>query len=100
MPSISARSGCCKRSRNRRSVGFTIAGAGKNLGEATTAGIMTVKGQRVGMLAFLCAAEDYQRPDVMAEFRAQAGKSGVGLITGTRVSVPGITNSTAAAAGF
>ena len=69
--------------------GFTIAGGGRNLGEATTAGIMTVKGQRVGLLAFLCAAEDYQRPDVMAEFRAQAGKSGVGLITGTRVSVPG-----------
>jgi poly-gamma-glutamate synthesis protein (capsule biosynthesis protein) len=69
--------------------GFTIAGAGKSLGDATTAGIMTVKGQRVGLLAFLCAAEDYQRPDVMAEFRAQAGKSGVGLITGTRVSVPG-----------
>jgi poly-gamma-glutamate synthesis protein (capsule biosynthesis protein) len=50
---------------------------------------MTAKGQRVGLLAFLCAAEDYQRPDVMAEFRAQAGKAGIGLITGQRVSVPG-----------
>src|SRR5262245_41257806 len=44
--------------------GFTVAGAGRNLEEATTAGIMTVKGQRIGLLAFLCAAEDYQRPDV------------------------------------
>jgi poly-gamma-glutamate capsule biosynthesis protein CapA/YwtB (metallophosphatase superfamily) len=69
--------------------GLTIAGAGRNLDEATTAGVSTVKGQRVGLLAFLCAPEDFQRPDVMAEFRAQAGKSGIGLITGERVSVPG-----------
>ena len=69
--------------------GLTVAGAGRNLDEATTAGITTVKGQRVGLLAFLCAAEDFQRPDVMAEFRAEAGKSGVGLIIGERVSVPG-----------
>jgi poly-gamma-glutamate capsule biosynthesis protein CapA/YwtB (metallophosphatase superfamily) len=72
-----------------RKRGFTVAGAGNNLEEATTAGVMTVKGQRIGLLAFLCAAENFQRPDVMAEFRAQAGKSGIGLITGTRVSVPG-----------
>jgi poly-gamma-glutamate synthesis protein (capsule biosynthesis protein) len=69
--------------------GFTLAGAGRNLEEATAAGIMTAKGQRVGLLAFLCAPEDFQRPDVMAEFRAQAGKSGVGLVTGARVHVPG-----------
>src|SRR5262249_44738816 len=68
--------------------GFTTAGAGRNLDEATTAGIMTAKGQRVGLLAFLCAPEDYQRPDVMAEFRAQAGKAGIGLVTGARVSLP------------
>jgi hypothetical protein len=49
-----------------------VAGAGRNLQEATAAGVMTVKGQRIGLLAFLCAAEDYQRPDVMAAFRAQA----------------------------
>jgi len=66
-----------------RARGFTIAGAGRNLDEATTAGVMTVKGQRVGLLAFLCA------PGASAEFRAQAGKSGIGLITGARVSVPG-----------
>jgi poly-gamma-glutamate capsule biosynthesis protein CapA/YwtB (metallophosphatase superfamily) len=72
-----------------RTRGLIVAGAGRNLTEATTAGVMTVKGQRVGMLAFLCAAEDFQRADVMAEFRALAGKSGVGLITGARVTVPG-----------
>jgi len=72
-----------------RARGFTVAGAGRNLAEATAAGVASVKGQRVGLLAFLCAPEDFQRPDVMAEFRAQAGKSGVGLITGTRVHVPG-----------
>ena len=69
--------------------GFTVAGGGRNLDEATTPGVMTVNGQRVGLLAFLCAAEDLQRPEDMIEFRAQAGKSGIGLITGTRVSVPG-----------
>jgi poly-gamma-glutamate synthesis protein (capsule biosynthesis protein) len=69
--------------------GFTVAGGGRNLAEATAAGVMTVKGQRVGLLAFLCCAEDYQSPADMAEFRAQAGKSGIGLITGERVTVPG-----------
>jgi poly-gamma-glutamate synthesis protein (capsule biosynthesis protein) len=69
--------------------GFTVAGAGRNLDAATTAGVRTVKGQRVGLLAFLCAPGDYQRPDVMAEFRAQADKTGVALITGERVTVPG-----------
>lgn len=69
--------------------GFTLAGGGRDLDEATTAGVMTVNGQRVGLLAFLCAAEDFQRPEYMAEFRAAAGKSGIGIITGERVSVPG-----------
>ncbi len=69
--------------------GFTLAGAGRTLDEATAAGVMTAKGQRVGLLAFLCAPEDFQRADYMAEFRAQADKSGIGLITGERVSVPG-----------
>lgn len=69
--------------------GFTVAGGGSSLDEATAPGIMTVNSQRVGLLAFLCAAEDFQRPEYMFEFRAQAGKSGIGLITGTRVSVPG-----------
>jgi hypothetical protein len=50
---------------------------------------MTAKGQRVGLLAFLCAPEDFQQPANMAEFRAQADKSGIGLITGERVVVPG-----------
>jgi poly-gamma-glutamate synthesis protein (capsule biosynthesis protein) len=72
-----------------RKRGFTVAGGGRNLAEATAAGVMTVKGQRVALLAFLCCAEDYQSPADMAEFRAQAGKSGIGLITGERVSVPG-----------
>jgi len=66
--------------------GFTIAGIGKNLGEATTPGVSTVKGQRVGMLAFLCADENFQNVE---ELRAKANKPGVGLIIGTRVSVPG-----------
>ncbi len=69
--------------------GFTIAGGGRNLDEATAPGVMTAKGQRVGMLAFLCAAEDLQRPEYMAGFRAQSNKAGIGLITGTRVTVPG-----------
>jgi poly-gamma-glutamate synthesis protein (capsule biosynthesis protein) len=63
--------------------GFTVAGGGRNVEEATAPGIMTVKGQRVGMLAFLCA------PDVADEFRPAAAKSGIGVITGARVQVPG-----------
>ncbi len=69
--------------------GFTLAGAGRNLEEATKAGVMTTKGQRVGLLSFLCVSEDFQRPDVTAEFRALASKAGVGIIAGTRVTVPG-----------
>lgn len=69
--------------------GFTLAGAGRNLAEATSAGVMTVKGQGIGLLSFLCASEDFQRPEVTAEFRALAAKAGVGLIAGTRVTVPG-----------
>jgi poly-gamma-glutamate capsule biosynthesis protein CapA/YwtB (metallophosphatase superfamily) len=60
-----------------------VAGAGRNLDEATTPGIMTAKGQRVGLLAFSCG------PNISDEFRAGAGKSGIGVIAGTRVSVPG-----------
>jgi poly-gamma-glutamate synthesis protein (capsule biosynthesis protein) len=71
-----------------RARGFTIAGIGKNLAEATTPGISTVKGQRVGLLAFLCADENFQQVE---ELRAKAEKSGVALIIGTRVSVPGST---------
>ena len=55
---------------------FTVAGGGRNLAEATAAGIMPVKGQRVGLLAFLCAPEDYQSPADMAEFRARAQRRG------------------------
>ena len=68
---------------------FTIAGGGRNLDEATTAGIRTVKGQRIGLLAFWCAADNFDTPEYMAAARARRDKSGIGLITGTRVSVPG-----------
>jgi hypothetical protein len=69
--------------------GFTVAGGGRNFEEATKPGVVTAKGQRVGMLAFLRASEDLQRPEYMAGFRAQANKAGIGLVTGTRVTVPG-----------
>jgi len=69
--------------------GFTVAGGGRDLDAATRAGVMTVNGQRVGLLAFLCAPEDFQRPENMAEFRAQTQKFGIGLITGKRVYAPG-----------
>lgn len=75
-----------------RTRGFTVAGGGRNLAEATAAGVRTVKGQRVALLAFLVCPEDYQSPADMAEFRAQANKSGIGLITGVRVVVPGSQN--------
>ena len=65
--------------------GFTVAGGGRNLEEATAPGIMTVKGQRVGMLAFLCA------PEIAPDFRPAAAKSGIGVIAGARVQVPGST---------
>lgn len=67
--------------------GLVLAGAGRTLAEATTPGTMTVKGQRVGLLAFLCAAEEFQGG--VSELRAQAAKAGIGVISGTRVSVPG-----------
>jgi poly-gamma-glutamate capsule biosynthesis protein CapA/YwtB (metallophosphatase superfamily) len=63
--------------------GFTVAGAGRTLDEATSPGVTTVNGQRVGLLAFLCAS------NANAEFRAGANTAGIGLIAGSRVSVPG-----------
>ncbi|MGE0445055.1 MAG: CapA family protein [Vicinamibacterales bacterium] len=68
-----------------RSRGFTVAGAGRTADEALAPGVMTVKGQRVGLLAFLCAADS----DAMTLYRAGASKPGIGVIAGTRVQVPG-----------
>ena len=69
--------------------GFAIAGGGRTLAEATTPAVMTAKGQRIGMLAFWCAPEDFDAPDFMEASRARAGKSGIAVITGARVAVPG-----------
>lgn len=68
-----------------KSRGFTVAGAGRTAEEALAPGVMTVKGQRVGLLAFLCAADS----DAMTLYRAGASKPGIGVIAGTRVQVPG-----------
>ena len=70
-----------------RKRGLVVAGAGRTLADATTPGVMTAKGQRVGLLAFLCAAEEFQGG--VGELRAQATKAGIGVISGTRVNVPG-----------
>ena len=69
--------------------GFAIAGGGRTLAEATTPGVLNVKGQRIGMLAFWCASEDFDAPDFMNASRARANKSGIALITGARVMTPG-----------
>jgi hypothetical protein len=66
--------------------GFAVSGAGKNLDAAATVGIQTVKGVRVGLLAFWCnqggqgGYVDY----------AKAGKTkpGVAVISGLQVDVP------------
>jgi poly-gamma-glutamate synthesis protein (capsule biosynthesis protein) len=65
--------------------GFTVAGGGRTADEALAPGVMTVKGQRVGLLAFLCATDS----DDMTLYRATASKPGIGVIAGTRVQVPG-----------
>ena len=78
--------GLLQQIQEARARGFTIAGLGRNLAEATTPGVVTAKGQRVGLLAFLAADEGFQQVE---ELRATAGKSGVALIVGTRVGVPG-----------
>jgi poly-gamma-glutamate capsule biosynthesis protein CapA/YwtB (metallophosphatase superfamily) len=72
-----------------RKRGFTVAGAGRNLAEATAPGIATARGQRVALLAFLVCPADFQSEAEMAEYRASATNSGIGLITGERVAVPG-----------
>jgi len=62
-----------------------MAGAGGNLDEALAPGIRTVKGVRVGLLAFWCnqAAGGY------ADYaRADKAKPGVAMITGAQVTVP------------
>jgi len=63
--------------------GLTVAGAGRTLDEATAAGVVTARGQRVGLLAFLCG------PNYGDEFRARADRAGIGVIGGARVDVPG-----------
>jgi poly-gamma-glutamate synthesis protein (capsule biosynthesis protein) len=69
-----------------RARGFAIAGAGRNLDEATTAGIRTVKGTRVGLLAFWC---NQLQPGGYVDYaRAGANKPGVAIISGAQVAVP------------
>ena len=68
-----------------RKRGFAIAGAGKNLDEALTPGIRTVKGVRVGLLAFWCNQAGGGYADYA---RAGRDKPGVAMITGAQVTVP------------
>ena len=65
--------------------GFAIAGAGKNLDEALKPGIRTVKGVRVGLLAFWCNQAGGGYADYA---RAAADKPGVAMITGAQVVIP------------
>ena len=69
-----------------RKRGFAIAGAGKNLDEALTPGIRTVKGVRVGLLAFWC--NPAQVGGYVDYARAGRDKPGVAIITGQQVTVP------------
>jgi poly-gamma-glutamate synthesis protein (capsule biosynthesis protein) len=68
-----------------RKRGFAIAGAGKNLDEALKPGIRTVKGVRVGLLAFWCNQAGGGYADYA---RAAADKPGVAMITGAQVVIP------------
>ena len=66
--------------------GFAVAGAGRNLDEATTVGIRNVKGVRVGMLAFWC---NQGNQGGYADYaRAGRNKPGVAMISGVQVTVP------------
>jgi poly-gamma-glutamate synthesis protein (capsule biosynthesis protein) len=69
--------------------GFTIAGAGRNLEQALAPGIRTVKGVRVGLLAFWCAPINFAPPAFMEQARAGATKPGQAMIVGYQVTVPG-----------
>ena len=68
-----------------RKRGFAIAGAGKNLEAALAPAIRTVKGVRVGLLAFWCNAAGGGYADYA---RAGKDKTGVAMITGNEVTVP------------
>jgi len=68
-----------------RKRGFAIAGAGKSLDDALRPGIRTVKGVRVGLLAFWCNQTDGGYADYA---RAGKDKPGVAMITGAQVTVP------------
>lgn len=69
-----------------RKRGFAVSGAGKNLDEAATVGIRTVKGVRVGLLAFWC---NQGNQGGYADYaRATKNKPGVAIISGLQVTVP------------
>ena len=72
-----------------RKRGFTVAGAGANLDAALTPGIRTVKGVRIGLLAFWCAPINFGTPAFMEQSRAGASKPGQAMIVGYQVVAPG-----------
>ncbi|OFV92072.1 MAG: hypothetical protein A3G76_08500 [Acidobacteria bacterium RIFCSPLOWO2_12_FULL_65_11] len=77
-----------------RSRGFAIAGAGKDLDEALAPAVRTVKGVRVGLLAFWCNQAGSAYVDYA---RAGRDKPGVAMITGAQVIVPDGTATRTAA---
>ncbi len=66
--------------------GFAIAGAGRNLDQAATVGIRTVKGVRVGLLAFWVGQGNQGGYADYA--RAGRNKPGVAVISGVEVTRP------------
>ncbi|MBI4265284.1 MAG: CapA family protein [Acidobacteria bacterium] len=75
-----------------RKRGFTIAGAGRNLDEASAAGVTAVKGVRVGLLSFWC--NQLQPGGYLDYARAGVNKVGVAVISGAQVTIPGSDGST------
>ena len=72
-----------------RARGMQFAGCGRNLDEALAPGIRTVKGMRVGLMAFWCSSATFAPPAYMEQARAGANKPGMAMIVGHQVAVPG-----------
>lgn len=72
-----------------RARGIQFAGCGRNLDEALAPGIRTVKGMRVGLMAFWCSSATFAPPAYMEQARAGANKPGMAMIVGHQVAVPG-----------
>jgi poly-gamma-glutamate capsule biosynthesis protein CapA/YwtB (metallophosphatase superfamily) len=68
-----------------RKRGLAISGAGRNIAEATSVAVRTVKGARVGLIAFWCSAG---QNEYTTYARAGESKTGVAVIGGQPVTVP------------